>query len=142
MTYADMLTHVPDTEDLLAVLSADYPASLDADAGTWLTTAGRKSPTVRSGDETIAYCRLGPAQVAEVEALAADGAVTILGRATYTGDARATAAQVYAHVLGETADPAAAAVYDRVYPRDPVTGVGEDGAEWAITPGEWLGVVA
>jgi len=120
----DILVFCPDTGALVTELLEKYPERLliNDEALENPQFIIDKTPTVRSGAETLALVRADDVVLAMLEAL---DTVTVLG--TYD--------EVWA-------DPALKAVYDRVYPRTPVTWIDEDGIEQTHTPPEKIGVFA
>lgn len=79
-----------------------------------------KTPSQRNGPETLALCR-----VDSLDDLAPYQCLTVLG--------------TYDEVLS---DPEKRAIYERIYPTDPVTYTDEDGQTQIYTPPEKFGVFA
>lgn len=79
-----------------------------------------KTPSQRNGQETLALCRVG-----SLDDLAPYQCLAVLG--------------AYDGVLS---DPELRAIYERIYPTDPVTYTDEDGQTRMYTPPERFGVFA
>lgn len=108
----DVITYCADTSILAAELEAAGYDSIPLD----------KTPTVvNAAGESMALCRVTEEQL---EAMAGYS-IQVLG--TYD--------EVFA-------DPDLRAIYDRVYPRTPITWTDEDGTEHTYTPPLMFGVFA
>ncbi len=119
----DLITFCSDTAALVAELQVKLPNRVSIDEQGNPIFLIDKTPTVRNGNETLALIRLDQQELEEL--LLADlQNLTILG--TYE--------QVFA-------DPSKKSIYDRVYPRLPITVNTEDG-EQTFVPPELFGVFA
>lgn len=134
----DIITHCPDTAALIAELAASHPEQLDDEGRHWAAIAGSKTPTVHHEGETLAYLRVTDAQRDIITTL---DSIDIIAEAPYSGDAIASATALYARLIGPAADATSAAVYERVYPRTPISWTDEDGTEQSMTPPAWFGMV-
>jgi len=110
----DAILYVSDFPALVSTLSEAYPDLLARDDAGDITqppvvTGFARTPAVVNGDELMIYARLTDEQAAAWRGI--DGA-QILAERQFDGPG--TAAALFDAVR---ADPATAAIYDRVYPR-------------------------
>lgn len=128
----DGILHIADVPALVAFFAANAPEKLN-EAGDSITGFDR-TPTAVNGVAALTYVRVTPEEEAAFPGMPG---VTVLARADYAGPGTADA--VYADLFS---DPAALALYDAVYPRDPVAVPDGEGGTLTYTPPERFGAMA
>ena len=128
--YIDAVLHIADLPALAAAIAAVDPSKVSPEG----TISGFAStPATMRGAAALVYVRMTPDEAAQWRGTPL---VTILAEAPYTGPETADA--VYAAMA---ANPASMAMYDAVYPRDPVEWIDDNGDVQSFTPPAMFGVM-
>ncbi len=125
----DVITYSDDTQALLDEVADKFPEYLitDEDTGERSIVPLTKTPTKRSGDETLVVCRHFPEELSNLDHLKVIGYVSVTAPHQYE--------PAFTVEGGEE-------IYERIYPTAPVTYVDEDGIEQTYTPPKMFGVIA
>lgn len=129
-SYIDAILHISNLPALAAAIAAVDPSKVSPEG----TISGFAStPATMRGSAALVYVRMTPDEAAQWRGTPL---VTILAEAPYVGPETADA--VYAAL---SASPASMALYDAVYPRDPVEWSDENGETFSFTPPFMFGVM-
>ncbi len=128
--YIDAILHIADLPKLAALIASIDPGKISADGAI----AGFAStPATMKGPAALVYVRMTPDEAAQWRGTPG---VLILAEAPYIGPAAPDA--VYA-TLEQNSE--AMAMYNAVYPRDPIHWIDEDGSERHVVPPFRFGVM-
>ena len=121
--YIDAILHIADLAALAEAIAAANPEMV-SEAGT--ISGFVSTPATMLGKAALVYVRMTPTEAAQWR-----GAphVTILAESPYAGEATSDA--VYSAM---SADPVMMALYDAVYPREPVAWIDDEGVKQYYTP--------
>lgn len=128
--YIDAILHIADLPALAQAIAQINP-SMVSEAGT--ITGFASTPATMQGKAALVYVRMTPDEAAQWRGTPL---VTILAEAPHTGPDTPDA--VYAAL---EASPASMALYDAVYPREPVTWTDDEGLAHTHTPPFRFGVM-
>lgn len=128
--YIDAILHIADLPALAQAIAQIDPGMVSAE-GT--ITGFASTPATMLGKAALVYVRMTPDEAAQWRGTPL---VTILAEAPHTGPDTPDA--VYAAL---EASPASMALYDAVYPREPVTWTDDEGLAHTFTPPFRFGVV-
>lgn len=128
--YIDAILHIADLPALAAAIAAVDPSKISP-SGT--INGFASTPATMQGVAALVYVRMTPDEAAQWRGTPL---VTILAEAEYT--VPETADAVYAAL---SANPASMALYDAVYPRDPVEWTDENGETQSFSPPFMFGVM-
>ncbi len=124
----DVIVYCSDTSVFIDALREYYPERLSEEDVENPVFIANKTPIIRRGSETLSLvrCRGGdrgePDTLAVLEGLETLGVIQILGTWEEVKD-----------------DPDKREIYDRMYPRTPVTYEDDEGVEYTQTPPEEIG---
>ena len=127
--YIDAILHIADMPALAAAIAAVDPSMVSEGD---IINGFDRTPATMLGKAVLVYVRMTPDEAAQWRGTPL---VTILAEAPYGPDATDA---VYAAL---EASPESMALYNAVYPREPVAWTDEDGAQHTFTPPFRFGVM-